>query len=118
MVNPGGTGSPTLVISARPAPLPPSMSFMVPLPSADPPPKKYTYCVLADLEPVEPFLPFLPFAATFFGNSKVLALIGNPRSCSSADPPPVDTAPIIPNPKNQAPPKSRPPKIRPESAGK
>ena len=34
IVNPGGTGSPALVISARPAPLPPSTSFILPLPSA------------------------------------------------------------------------------------
>src|SRR6202795_526406 len=43
MVKPGGTGNPALVISARPAPLPPSTSFILPLPSALPPPKKYTY---------------------------------------------------------------------------
>src|ERR1700676_3053742 len=53
MVNPGGTGSPALVISASPEPLPPSRSFMCRLPSAFPLPKKYT-C-------------FLPrFAAAFF----------------------------------------------------
>ena len=40
MVNPGGTGRPALVISARPAPLPPRVSFMSLLPSALPPPKK------------------------------------------------------------------------------
>src|SRR5271154_3683070 len=45
MVTPGGTGSPALVISASPAPLPPSSSFILPLPSALPPPKKYTYLV-------------------------------------------------------------------------
>ena len=39
-VKPGGTGSPALVISARPAPLPPRVSFMSLLPSALPPPKK------------------------------------------------------------------------------
>ena len=44
-MNPGGTGNPTFVISARPAPLPPSTSFILPLPSALPPPKKYTYWV-------------------------------------------------------------------------
>src|SRR5690348_959194 len=49
MVKPGGTGSPALVISARPAPLPPSTSFMPPLPSALPSPKKYTYFAI---EPV------------------------------------------------------------------
>src|SRR4051794_37373772 len=42
MVNPGGTGSPALVISARPEPLPPSVSFIVRSPSAFPLPKKYT----------------------------------------------------------------------------
>src|SRR5215469_15179373 len=45
MVNPGGTGSPALVISARPAPLAPSTSFILPLPSALPPPNEYTYLV-------------------------------------------------------------------------
>src|SRR6266487_619928 len=42
-VKPGGTGRPALVISARPAPLPPRRSFMVRLPSAFPAPKKWTY---------------------------------------------------------------------------
>src|SRR4029453_1256786 len=42
IVNPGGTGRPALVISASPEPLPPSKSFMWRLPSALPPPKKYT----------------------------------------------------------------------------
>src|ERR1017187_1982459 len=42
MVNPGGTGTPMLVISARFAPLPPSRFFMSLFPSALPPPKKYT----------------------------------------------------------------------------
>src|ERR1035437_6460239 len=42
MVKPGGTGTPMLVISARLAPLPPSRFFMSLLPSALPPPKKYT----------------------------------------------------------------------------
>ena len=40
IVNPGGTGKPALVISARPAPLPPRTSFIRPLPSALPSPKK------------------------------------------------------------------------------
>ena len=40
MVNPGGTGRPALVISARFAPLPPSVSFIVRSPSALPLPKK------------------------------------------------------------------------------
>src|SRR6478735_6772460 len=43
MVKPGGTGRPALVISARPAPLPPRSSFILPLPSALPSPKKNTY---------------------------------------------------------------------------
>ena len=47
MVKPGGTGRPALVISASPAPLPPRTSFILPLPSALPPPKKYTYFVVA-----------------------------------------------------------------------
>src|SRR6187402_2819441 len=42
IVNPAGTGRPAFVISARPAPLPPSVSFIVRLPSALPFPKKYT----------------------------------------------------------------------------
>src|SRR6266704_3539595 len=45
MVNPGGTGRPAFVISARPAPLPPRSSFILPLPSALPPPNEYTYLV-------------------------------------------------------------------------
>src|SRR5205085_618176 len=44
IVKPGGTGRPALVISARPDPLPPRVSFMVRLPSALPLPKKYTNC--------------------------------------------------------------------------
>ncbi len=40
MVKPGGTGSPRLVISARPAPFPPRTAFMVRSPSAAPPPKR------------------------------------------------------------------------------
>src|SRR5262245_57940713 len=43
MVKPGGTGTPARDMPARPAPLPPSRSFMVPSPSALPLPKKYTY---------------------------------------------------------------------------
>src|SRR4029077_12053995 len=42
IVKPGGTGRPAFVISARPAPLPPRTSFILPFPSALPPPKKYT----------------------------------------------------------------------------
>src|SRR5438093_4665109 len=42
IVNPGGTGTPRLVISARLAPLPPSTAFMSRVPSALPAPKKYT----------------------------------------------------------------------------
>src|SRR5205809_944896 len=34
MVNPGGTGNPALVISAKPEPLPPSTSFILPSPWA------------------------------------------------------------------------------------
>src|SRR5438132_12165717 len=42
IVKPAGTGTPRFVISARFAPLPPSTSFMSPVPSAPPSPKKYT----------------------------------------------------------------------------
>src|SRR5712691_2068993 len=42
MVNPGGTGRPALVISARPEPFPPSVSRIVRSPSALPLPKKNT----------------------------------------------------------------------------
>src|SRR5204862_8208524 len=42
IVKPGGTGSPALVISARPEPLPPRRPFMLRLPAALPPPKKNT----------------------------------------------------------------------------
>jgi hypothetical protein len=40
IVNPGGTGIPMAVISARFAPFPPSKSFIPALPSAFPAPKK------------------------------------------------------------------------------
>src|SRR3954447_16458458 len=60
IVNPGGTGSAALVISASPEPLPPSRSFMFRLPSALPLPKKYTYCFRLPLEAV------VRFAAAFF----------------------------------------------------
>src|SRR5690242_4509014 len=43
MVKPGGTGSPAFVISDSPAPLPPSRSFILPLPSGN----KYTHLWLA-----------------------------------------------------------------------
>src|SRR3978361_1547486 len=43
MVKPGGTGSPRLAISARLAPLPPSRSRMLALPSALPSPKVKTH---------------------------------------------------------------------------
>src|SRR5215212_2228636 len=46
MVKPAGTGMPILHISARLAPLPPSSSFILPSPSADLPPKEYTYFAL------------------------------------------------------------------------
>src|SRR5712691_4943073 len=49
IVKPGGTGRPAFVISARPAPLPPSRSFMFRLPSAFPLPKKYTCFLDFDL---------------------------------------------------------------------
>src|SRR4051794_36966344 len=43
MVKPGGTGNPRLAISARLAPLPPSRSRMLALPSALPSPKVNTH---------------------------------------------------------------------------
>src|SRR5436305_1800778 len=45
MVKPGGTGSPARVISATPAPLPPSSFFISAVPSDFPAPKKYTYWI-------------------------------------------------------------------------
>ena len=51
-VNPGGTGTPAFVISASPAPLPPRTSRMVPVPSALPSPKKYTYFALISSFPL------------------------------------------------------------------
>src|SRR5712671_168973 len=47
MVKPGGTGTPARHISASPAPLPPRTSFILPSPSALPPPNEYTYLVVA-----------------------------------------------------------------------
>ena len=55
IVKPGGTGSPSELISARLAPLPPSSSFIAALPSALPPPKKYTYLVFLAICLVSPF---------------------------------------------------------------
>src|SRR5574342_800818 len=68
IVNPGGTGRPALVISANPEPLPPRTSFMWRLPSALPPPKKYTcLCplgfVVRDLGAVGRALPVFRFTA-------------------------------------------------------
>jgi hypothetical protein len=40
IVNPGGTGTPRFVISARFAPLPPRTAFISLVPSARPSPKK------------------------------------------------------------------------------
>src|SRR5215831_6439986 len=47
MVKPGGTGSPSCAISARPAPLPPSRLRIDALPSARPSPKLKTHLPLA-----------------------------------------------------------------------
>src|SRR5438477_7372761 len=66
MVNPGGTGSPAFVISARPAPLPPSKSFMLRLPSAFPLPKKYTYFFDLPAVPAPPAFPAAPALPAFF----------------------------------------------------
>src|SRR2546425_13000118 len=60
IVKPGGTGRPALVISASPAPLPPSVSRIVRSPSALPLPKKNT-C-------------FLARAAGFFAGAAALAV--------------------------------------------
>src|SRR6185295_3012471 len=43
MVNPGGTGRPSALISQRLAPLPPSRFRMSARPSAEPPPNRYTH---------------------------------------------------------------------------
>src|SRR4029078_11250136 len=63
IVNPGGTGRPAFVISARPAPFPPSRSFMMRLPSAFPLPKKYTHFL------ARPALSPAVFPAFFFAIS-------------------------------------------------
>src|SRR5437773_7587449 len=67
IVKPGGTGRPAFVISARPAPFPPSRSFMLRLPSAFPLPKKYTYFFDRPAAPAFPAPPALPafFPAAF-----------------------------------------------------
>jgi hypothetical protein len=51
IVNPGGTGRPAFVISAKPDPLPPRTSFIVRSPSAFRFPKKYTYLAAFPLLP-------------------------------------------------------------------
>src|SRR5580704_13387568 len=75
MVKPGGTGSPALVISASPEPLPPSRSFMFRLPSALPDPKKYTCFLPVGFLPVG-FFPvgFVPVA---FFDIRALDQAGN-----------------------------------------
>src|SRR3954468_12947116 len=65
MVKPGGTGSPALLISARPAPLPPRTSFILPLPSALPPPNEYTYLVAG----------FAPFTGASASGTVIVAMI-------------------------------------------
>src|SRR5262245_16560216 len=65
IVNPGGTGRPALVISARPEPLPPSRSFMLRLPSALPFPKKYT-CFFAVFPTLALFPAFTVLPVFFF----------------------------------------------------
>src|SRR6185436_14662502 len=85
MVKPGGTGSPALVISARPAPLPPSRSFIVRLPSAFPAPKKYT--CLFDLPAFAAFFTFVfaiitPVKAIWSsGNRVIWSLIEGLKDC-------------------------------------
>src|SRR4051794_19165529 len=78
IVNPGGTGSAALVISARPDPLPPSRSFMFRLPSALRLPKKYTYCFRLPLEAV------VRFAAAFFAIvTPIVGMSGGGRTGTS-----------------------------------
>src|SRR4051812_30846775 len=73
IVNPGGTGRPALVISARPEPLPPSRSFMLRLPSALPAPKKYTY--FGDLGLELEFFPAARFVFFFFAIRRISILV-------------------------------------------
>src|SRR3954447_12239696 len=63
MVKPGGTGRPRLAISARLAPLPPSRSRMLALPSALPSPKVNTH------------LPDFTSCAAGFAATDLLALL-------------------------------------------
>src|SRR4051812_3866646 len=56
MVKPGGTGSPSLVMPWRLAPLPPRSSFMPSAPSALPPPKDQTRRDFPDIEAATPLL--------------------------------------------------------------
>src|SRR5207342_1788842 len=88
IVNPGGTGRPALVISARPEPLPPSRSFMFRLPSAFPPPKKYT--CFRDLGFGVRDLPAGRFALAFFAiqRSGIKSFVVGKRITRSADLPP------------------------------
>src|ERR687892_1412478 len=93
IVKPGGTGSPALVISARPEPLPPSVSFIVRSPSALPAPKKYTYLpalpplrgvaaaltALTNAFATEPFLAVFPFDFRVFAITLRLRLRNNFR---------------------------------------
>src|SRR6185312_5136908 len=51
MVKPGGTGLPSRLIAASPAPLPPRRSFWLPSPSAEPAPNAYTYLVAMSSPP-------------------------------------------------------------------
>src|SRR6266700_1547831 len=68
MVNPAGTGKPILVISARPAPLPPRRSRQVPSPSALPAPKEYIHLLTVRLA-----CPFLELWSCCCHRSQALA---------------------------------------------
>src|SRR4051812_45349991 len=65
MVKPGGTETPALLIPASPAPFPPRTSFILPLPSALPPPNEYTYLVAG----------FAPFTGASASGTVIVAMI-------------------------------------------
>src|SRR4051794_7083871 len=74
MVKPGGTGRPRLAISARLAPLPPSRSRMLALPSALPSPKVKTH------------LPDFATSAAGFAAARLAAALGAPKFLREAAP--------------------------------
>src|ERR1043165_275152 len=79
IVNPGGTGTPRFVISARFAPLPPSVAFMSLEPSARPPPKKYTDFIWSRFE--RPFVARAPQ-----GKFATLEISNRSRTSACRDP--------------------------------